>query len=337
VTAERWVVSAYAFVSWQGGQVALTSATSGMTFVTDDLELVRIVQAFAFPKTIDDALREIAEPAPERLRHRMDDLIRAGILAAASEREAAAAQHWEPSALAFHRRSRQSDLGNLREQRTPPVAPPASSEWIPLARDTVEAGRDFASVLEARHSERAWPAVPVRFETFSRLLWLSARNRWESKASASDAYVSRPYPSGGAAYSLEIYPVVATDAVEALDAGVYRYLPEHHGLELVSTRSADLNSFLEAAARSAGADAPPIVLLITSRFARQGELYGSLAYSLILKEVGCLFQTLYLVAEYLGLAACALGGGTPAGRLARLRATSELVEPVVGEFLLGPR
>jgi hypothetical protein len=42
-----------------------------------------------------------------------------------------------------------------------------------------------------------------------------------------------------------------------------------------------------------------VVVVVTSRFARQSERYGDLAYSLVLKEVGGLFQTLYLVAEYL--------------------------------------
>ena len=54
-------------------------------------------------------------------------------------------------------------------------------------------------------------------------------------------------------------------------------------------------------------------LVVTSRYARQAEPYGTLAYGLVLKEVGGLFQTLYLVGEYLELAPCALGGGTSAG------------------------
>jgi len=57
----------------------------------------------------------------------------------------------------------------------------------------------------------------------------------------------------------------------------------------------------------------------------------------VLKEVGCLFQTLYLVGEYLELAPCALGGGTSAGRFSHICNTTELAEPVVGEFILGPR
>jgi hypothetical protein len=53
--------------------------------------------------------------------------------------------------------------------------------------------------------------------------------------------------------------------------------------------------------------------------------------------MSALFQTLYLVAEYLELVPCALGGGTPNELLARLCNTTELEEPVVGEFMVGPR
>jgi SagB-type dehydrogenase family enzyme len=130
---------------------------------------------------------------------------------------------------------------------------------------------------------------------------------------------------------------MAPEAVDSIPAGLYRYLPELHGLEPVSEQSRDYLPFLEAAGQSADTTMPPVVLVITSRFARQSEIYDKLAYSLVLKEVGCLFQTLYLVGEYLGLGACALGGGSPAGLLARLCDTTELAEPVVGEFMLGPR
>lgn len=343
----RWIVSAFALLSWRAGRAELTSATSGVTLAADDLELVRLVHAFARARTIDDVLGELGAPAgPGRLAARIDDLIRAGILAPASEREAAAAHHWDPSALAYHRRSRRPGFQKAPAGATPAVAARSPAKSIPLAHPLVRgaasagaasAGRDLASVLEARRSFRAWPAVPIPFETFSGLLWLGARNRERPEGAPDDGHVSRPYPSGGAAYSLELYPVLAPDAVEALDAGVYRYLPDAHGLEPLSAERAHVLPFLEAAGRSAGGAPPPIVLVITSRFARQGEPYGDLAYSLVLKEVGCLFQTLYLVSEHLGLGACALGGGAPAGRLARLRGTTELAEPVVGELMLGPR
>jgi hypothetical protein len=46
---------------------------------------------------------------------------------------------------------------------------------------------------------------------------------------------------------------------------------------------------------------------------------------------------MYLVAECLDLGACALGGGTPDRRFAKLRGRSRLAEPILGEFMLGPR
>jgi SagB-type dehydrogenase family enzyme len=331
----QWVVSGFASVSWRAGRVEITSPTSGLVFSSNDLELVRMVHAFACPRTIDDVVHELATPAPDRLRHSIADFISAGILVPAAAAETAAAHGWDSSALAYHRRSRQVDTRKLAVSSVPAIAAPRGSDCISLDRGGVGPVGDFERILATRRSVRATSSVPVRFETFSRLLWLSARNREPATGDENITYVSRPYPSGGAAYSLELYPVIAPGAVEGLEPGVYRYLPECHGLERVSAHPADATLFLQAAARSAGIDDAAIVLLVTSRFARQADVYGSLAYSLVLKEVGCLFQTLYLVAQHVGLGACALGGGAPAGRLARLLNTTELAEPVVGEFMLG--
>lgn len=337
-TSVRWVVSAFTTVSWRAGRVEIMSATSGATFATDDLDLLHLVHAFARPRTVEEVISDFGATAPKKIAASISKLISGQILTPASEPELAATHHWEQSSLAFHQLSRQPDFRKTPGQATPAVAPRRSPEAIPLIRGSVEAGIDLTTVLDRRRSWRSWPATPISREAFSSLLWLSARNRNVWGEGTDDEYVSRPYPSGGAAYSLEIYPVIAPEAVESIGAGLYRYLPTCHCLEPVSPRGADYLPFLEAAGRSAGTTLlPPVVLLITSRFARQSENYGSLAYSLVLKEVGCLFQTLYLVGEYLGLGPCALGGGAPGGQLARICNTSELAEPVVGEFMLGPR
>ncbi len=76
--------------------------------------------------------------------------------------------------------------------------------------------------------------------------------------------------------------------------------------------------------------------MVTSRFELLGGRYGDLAYSLLLKEVGALLQTFYLVAQDVGLGGCALGGGTPDTLLSELVGTAQLQEPVVGEFMIGP-
>ncbi|MBI4276864.1 MAG: nitroreductase family protein, partial [Armatimonadetes bacterium] len=58
--------------------------------------------------------------------------------------------------------------------------------------------------------------------------------------------------------------------------------------------------------------------------------------ALILKDVGVLYQTMYLVAAAMGLSPCALGGGD-ADLLTRAIGIPYHVESAVGEFLLGSR
>jgi SagB-type dehydrogenase family enzyme len=280
----------------------------------------QLLSAFATPRTIDE------------MKQAIDEWIAAGILVDADAPTPAAARHWDPASLAFHSSSRDRTFRKTPGHRTSAVAPRRSNATIPLAPFRGDRAADLPSLLDARRSRRAWSNVPMPLQTFSDLLWLSARNRDDPQRTTS---VSRPYPSGGAAYSLELYPILGENAVETLDSGAYHYLPDAHALELVSPFTPDYQPFLVGAGRAMGATPPPIAIVITSRYARQSEEYNRKAYSLVLKEVGCLFQTLYLVAEALGVAACALGGGTPHGVLAALCHTTELEEPVVGEFALG--
>jgi SagB-type dehydrogenase family enzyme len=77
-----------------------------------------------------------------------------------------------------------------------------------------------------------------------------------------------------------------------------------------------------------------VVIGITARFQRVSWKYQGVAYALILKQVGVLYQTLYLVATAMGLGPCGVGGG-PADLLARAIGADYQVESAVGEFMLG--
>ena len=77
-----------------------------------------------------------------------------------------------------------------------------------------------------------------------------------------------------------------------------------------------------------------MLLVITARFERTSWKYESVAYSLILKEVGVLYQTMYLVATAMKLAPCALGAGD-AEVFARAIGSEFHEETSVGEFALG--
>jgi SagB-type dehydrogenase family enzyme len=79
---------------------------------------------------------------------------------------------------------------------------------------------------------------------------------------------------------------------------------------------------------------PQVLLVIAARFQRMQLKYQSMTYSVILKNVGALYQTMYLVATAMGLAPCALGGGH-SDLFAQAAGLSYLEETSVGEFLLG--
>ena len=78
------------------------------------------------------------------------------------------------------------------------------------------------------------------------------------------------------------------------------------------------------------------LVIVTARFARVMRRYRSIAYALILRDTGVLYQTLYLAATDLGLAPCALGVGD-AAIFAEATGLDPLIEGSVGEFLLGGR
>ena len=52
-----------------------------------------------------------------------------------------------------------------------------------------------------------------------------------------------------------------------------------------------------------------LLITLSARLQRIAWKYRSLAYALIMKNVGSIYQQMYLVATALNLAPCALGGG----------------------------
>jgi SagB-type dehydrogenase family enzyme len=93
-----------------------------------------------------------------------------------------------------------------------------------------------------------------------------------------------------------------------------------------------------SASLSAGlaADEAQVVIVLTARVPRIAWKYSGLAYALVLKHVGVVYQTMYLAATAMGLAPCAVGAGD-SDLFARAAGLSGHAETSVGEFLLGSR
>jgi SagB-type dehydrogenase family enzyme len=79
---------------------------------------------------------------------------------------------------------------------------------------------------------------------------------------------------------------------------------------------------------------PHILITIAARFGRVSWKYSSFAYALILKDVGVLTQTLYMMAADMGLGGCAIGTAN-IDLFAKMTGIEFYVEGPVGQFALG--
>jgi SagB-type dehydrogenase family enzyme len=94
---------------------------------------------------------------------------------------------------------------------------------------------------------------------------------------------------------------------------------------------------LDEAKRTANCQFPlNVYFQITARSQRVFWKYESMAYALVLKNLGALYATMYLVASAMELAPCALGGGD-SELFSTLTGLDPCGEPAVGEFVLGTR
>ncbi|SEL93845.1 SagB family peptide dehydrogenase [Nonomuraea pusilla] len=278
------------------------------------------------------------------------DLAAAGMLA--ERDEPFERRQWSTHELWFHERSRLGNRGWFgahfggtfwaRGRHDPPPARPSPypGPAVELARPDLAALRrtdpTLTAVLEDRESVRDHDDDdPISAEQLGELLYRCARVRLLRNLEGFE-YAGKPYPAGGSAYELEVYPVVRL--ARGLDPGMYHYDAHDHRLRQVRPAGHPaVRRMLKVATESSAAKAPPQVLLVIS--ARVGRIlwkYEAMGYALMLKHVGVLQQTLYAVATAMDLAPCALGSGDD---LAFTAATGRdrLVECAVGEFMVGSR
>lgn len=218
----------------------------------------------------------------------------------------------------------------------PATVPPRGRRTIALPSPASAAGDvPLADVLEQRRSNRAYGDAPMTLAQLGELLWRSARVRARHPATADRPYdtTSRPYPSGGAAYPLEI--IVTVGRCRGLARGIYHYDPVAHALGHLGAHRETVRALLDDARASQGAgDGAQVLLTFVARFRRLTWKYRAIAMATILKDVGALTQTLYLVATAMGLGPCGIGSGD-ATRLERVLGWPFHEASAVGELLVG--
>jgi SagB-type dehydrogenase family enzyme len=126
--------------------------------------------------------------------------------------------------------------------------------------------------------------------------------RWEGRE-----LKLRAYPSSGALYAVEVYPVVLR--VDGLLPGIYHYRPDENRLVALK-QGIDQNQFIDAMLPTeremvAGVAA---MFCLSGRFARHERKYGEGGYRMLVAETGHISQNLILTAVALGLSARPFGG-----------------------------
>jgi len=170
---------------------------------------------------------------------------------------------------------------------------------IDLPRADGDAGSGLERALAGRRSVRRFTARPLTLEQAGELLWACAGRSADGVTGAT-----RTVPSAGGIYPLRVY--LAAGDVRGLAAGVYRYLPEEHELQLQSGEDRR-RALAEAALGQMFIARAPASVVITARTARTARRYGARAQRYVHIEAGHAAQNLCLEAVALGLGTVPVG------------------------------
>lgn len=153
-----------------------------------------------------------------------------------------------------------------------------------------------------RRSVRQFNGLPISQEQLSYLLFSSAGLL---NVNNSIDYSRRPYPSAGARYPLEIYPLVLN--CTELEKGLYHYNVKEDCLEIILKE--DLEKWLmKASGGETLLKKASIIFIITGVLDRTRIKYRDRGYRYALIEAGHLGQNISLLTAELGLGCCPLGG-----------------------------
>jgi len=347
--ADTLQLSRFAYFHRRGDALALESPRADALFRLRDPRIAGVLAMLTAPRRIEELRREPNFPGLTLLALLAD----CGILLRARgrrpEEDFEGLALWEFHDLLFHARCtagrHANPIGAVYAhsgvvQPLPAARPSWPGEKIALSsyceEDAAKASA-FAKLLRDRHSARSFDAArPIALAELARFLDGAARLLWasEEKSGFDDGgMAARPYPTAGAANELELY--LAVENCEGLARGFYHYDSALHALAAIDAPADAFEALLSGAVEAMGAaHAPQILIVIAARFGRVSWKYGSIAYSLILKDAGVLTQTLYLMATEMGLGGCAIGISN-IELFAKLTGVADHSEGPVAQFALG--
>ncbi|MGB6177466.1 MAG: SagB family peptide dehydrogenase [Methylocella sp.] len=352
--ADALVLSRFAYMRRRGDEMVLESPRAGALFKIRNPKTAAALAMLSTPQQIKQLRRRDGFPGVAFFALLVDCQIALKIdVAGESGLRPAEGDHnlvlWDFHDLLFHARSTEgrhaNPLGGVYPYAgvispLPAVRPSWPGKKIDLRKFSAahpEALSPVAKLLRERHSTRSFDDQrPITLAELSRFLDSTARvlSISNNKLDLDDGgHAVRPYPSAGGGYELELY--LAVYKCEGLARGLYHYDASAHVLVPTGVPTNELEALMAGAAYAMGAPAAPQILItITARFGRISWKYSSIAYSLILKDVGVLTQTLYLMATDMGLGGCAIGIAN-IDLFAKMTGIEFHVEGPVGQFAIG--
>jgi oxazoline/thiazoline dehydrogenase len=352
VVDRQYILSKFAYIHQVKGQMMLESPLSKMAVHLLNWQAITIIGLLANPCRCNEIATEIKGIHLNTIQDFISLLLSTEMLCEVSEDGTISEQadvilaQWEFHDLLFHARSRIGRHSNPaggtyrflgQIDPLPALNSRTSEQTITLDKPNLEnlitSDLSFTKVLENRKSIREYGEMPITAQQLGEFLYRCARIKNQIQTEQGEL-LSRPYPSGGAMYELELYPVV--DRCQDILSGLYYYQPQAHELSCISGKNEAVEALLKDAGMSMGQGKPQILIVMTARFQRLAWKYESIAYALMLKHVGALYQTMYLVATAMNLAPCGIGSGD-SDLFAKAAGCNYYAETSVGEFVLGSR
>ena len=352
----KYVISRFVFSRRDGAKHICESPLSLARLVIVDEKCADILHFLASPIRPDGLCKKLPSVTKEFLEYFLEVLLNSEFIVpvaadgTSGEDKNEALLQWDFHDLMFHSRTRigRHNYPNgatypylNRIEPLPAYKEPMTENGIELYKPDIETLKSedfpFTLVLEQRQSVRSYADLPVTIKQLGEFLYRSFRIKEVIDAPPGEAESyqvgRRTYAGGGACYELEIYPVI--NKCEGLARGIYHYDPLNHKLHLINDDMFFVDTLVQRASMSAAKLCVPEVLFsITARFQRISWKYSGMAYAAILKNVGSLYQNMYLVATAMDLAPCALGNGE-SDVICKAAGLDYISESAVGEFILG--
>jgi SagB-type dehydrogenase family enzyme len=346
------VLSRFAYMRRRANELVLESPRSPALFRINDTKIMYNLAALARPTRLEQLCDSEDSVTGECLALLIDSNILLKIEAGSDMRNLRFLEGddqlalWEFHDLLFHVRSTEgrhaNPVGGLYPfaSLVPPLAP-VRPRWggKKITLPSPNADTPLSLLLDKRYSARSFDEQhPITVAELSSFLHRTARvrSKWQNKLAPGGpvvAYTIRPYPSAGASYELELYLLVHN--CFGLAKGFYHYDAAAHRLTRIETQEAEALAMLSAAEFAMDAPAPPQILIVmAARFGRVSWKYSSVAYELLLKNLGVLTQSFYLMATEMGLGGCAIGTAN-IDLFAKMTGLAFHVEGAVGQFAIG--